>query len=330
MKIKFTGDTHTNHSLAIVNKNIVEYLKKVKEILLVEDDTIDVEIRHSYPPKWNPSKAKVLIFIQEWEFERCPLEWVINFNAMANRLIVPSDYLKNIYEEAGIRIPISVIPNGCDTSVFKSIGKPITKPFKFLYIGSYQFRKGYDILKEVWETYFKDNSNIELHIKDMSHVYGKKNGKVIERINASNTFYYDDEMSIIEMATLYQKCDCLICCSRGESYCMPIAEAISCGLDLICPKEGPYKEIVSKQSSFVLCKKTVVDPYQTFIGKKGDSFTNMGSHFHVYEVIKEDLARLIYEKKDKKEKHSKQKILNWTQVGKKYFNIIKYEFNKNI
>lgn len=341
MKIKFTGRMNDNHSLSTINRYICTELRKYKygdnKVVVIEDDTeeYDIEIRHTYPPVWSKTKAKVLLYIQEWEFERCPLEWVINWNSMAQRLIVPSEYLKNIYEEAGVRIPITVIPNGYNPRLMISKEKPKVKPYKFLYIGSYQYRKGYDILYEIWDNYLGKVEDIELYVKDMNHVYGKKDGKSIKRMNATNVKYIDEELTEKEMAELYKRCDCVIVCSRGESYCMPVLEGLVNGLDIICPNIGPYKEIIKDDTCYVRCRKVVVDPIEKFIGKRGDSFTNMGSHFQVYEVLKEDLLKRIIEKKEKHRSTEEMKQVRkvcytWREVGKKYFDIVKYEFSKNI
>ena len=345
MRIKFTGKIDDNHSISIVNKYICGELKKYKykgemiKIDLEDEEQADVEIRHTYPPIWRKTRAKILIYIQEWEFERCPLEWVINFNAMANRLIVPSEYIKGVYEEAGVRIPITVIENGYNVNIMGNVEKPIVKPYKFLYIGSYQYRKGYDILHEIWDKYLGKDEDIELYVKDMNHVYGKKDNKNIRRMtNSNNVQYIDEELTEEEMKELYKKCDCMVICSRGESYCMPLLEGIVNGLDIICPKDGPYKEIIRDEECYVRCKKVIIDPIEKFVGKRGDAFTNMGTHFKVNEVIKDDLLRKIIEKKSKKRTRGEMKEVmknkckthTWREIGKKYLDIIKYEFNKNI
>lgn len=333
MKIKFTGKREDNHSLSIINRYIYEELKRYCiEFIDDENDEIpDIEIRHTYPPIWKKSMAKVIIYIQEWEYEKCPLEWIINFNTIPNRLIVPSEYIKEIYENAGVRTPITVIQNGYNDKIFTKIDRVRIKPYRYLYIGSYQYRKGYDIISEVWDKSFGKIQDVELYVKDMTHVYGRQNGEKIKRMkNSENVIYIDEEFSEEEMGRLYRKCDCVIVCSRGESFCMPILEASMCGLDIICPEIGPYKEIVQDERCFVKCRRIVVDPIQKFIGKSGDAFSNMGSHFHINEVRKEELEKKIREKMGKRREIKERKGITWKEVGKKYFDIIKYEFNKNI
>ena len=194
----------------------------------------------------------------------------------------------------------------------------------------------YDILYEIWDKYFGKVEEMELYVKDMNHVYGKKDGKCIKRmINSTNVNYIDEELNEDEIGELYRKCDCVIVCSRGESYCMPVLEGLVNGLDIICPNNGPYKEIIQDEKCYVKCRKVIVDPIDKFIGKRGDAFTNMGKHFEIYEVIKEELVKKIIEKKEEHRsteevKNISKRCYTWREVGKKYFDILKYEFNKNI
>jgi hypothetical protein len=79
MKIEFVGKFYDNHSLSIVNRNIVlelvkkgqevsivpldaydpsygvdkEHIKTLKNIEGVENDSPDIQVRHTYPPIWN-------------------------------------------------------------------------------------------------------------------------------------------------------------------------------------------------------------------------------------------------------------------------------------
>ena len=128
MKIEFIGKFYDNHSLTIINRNIVTKLSKkfdvfitpldkfdpqykissdaVKELKKLEakdlkEDSPDIQIRHSYPPIWNwpvSDKTKI-IYIQPWEYPKVPFEWQYKFETFADALVVPSNYIKQIFLE---------------------------------------------------------------------------------------------------------------------------------------------------------------------------------------------------------------------------------------
>lgn len=325
MKVRLVGDIESNHSLSIINRYIYNYLKtKIEHIeqsnSVKTTNICDVEIRHTYPPCWYPSKSRFLIYIQEWEFTRVPLEWVINFNKLACCLIVPSEFTKEVYLYAGITIPIYVIPNGYNSKIFYPI-QNTNKSYTFLYIGNDQYRKGMDILYNIWDNHFKNNEDINLIIKDCQYIYGSKHK--YDWSVFTNVEYIVDDLKEKELAKLYQKSNCYLCLSRGESFCLPIAESAGCNIDILCPDFGPYKEIVSNVD-FIKTHKVKVDPQEKFIGKPGDAFSNMGSHFYVFEPDKEDIInKMNYKIKVKRKTNYKKNIFTVEEVSKKYLDIIK-------
>tara|TARA_B100001564_G_scaffold329688_1_gene314368 strand:+ start:458 stop:1429 length:972 start_codon:yes stop_codon:yes gene_type:complete len=317
MNILFHGKISGTHSISIVNYHIVRELQRNghANIHLKPKEGIeyDVEIRHTYPPNFKSSVANKLIFIQPWEFNKVPMEWIYQFNRKANLLIVPSKYNKEIYENAGIDCKIDVIPNGIDNKALEKKriqGDLVT----YLYIGSHQYRKGIDILLDVWEGSFCNDSKKKLIIKLMNHVYGKSI-RIQERIkNIPNVMLITDELDTL--THLYDISDVLIVPSRGEAFCMPVMEAISNGINyIICPEVGPYKEYVTI-NSYLKCKPEIVDPVEHFIGKPGDAYSGMGGHFVVFSPLKADLEYKI--KNYKSSLVLDHKYMDWISIGKIY------------
>lgn len=315
MNVKFTGSTEGYHSISVINKYIISMIQNSEHFRLVETEPYDIEIRHTYPPIWNPTNAKTLIYMLEWEFERVPFEWVIQLNQIASAIIVPSEHLKKIYENAGVSTKIYVIPHGVDKKYYFPKVVKKDKVYRFLYIGSYQYRKGADLLLDVWNTHFKDDPNYELVFKDMTHVYGKKELNV----SANNIQYIPGIYTSDQMANLYKSCDCYVTTSRGESFCLPLIEAAACGLEVIAPFTKPFTEVLPS-AHFVSVKKQVINPYEKFIGKVGDAFSNMGSHFCVYEINKDDLAKKM---KMKMKSVKDKEIKSWYEVLLIYESLIK-------
>lgn len=318
MNILFHGKLTGTHSLSIINYHIVRELQrnghKNIHLKIKEGIDYDIEIRHTYPPNFKRSVAKKLVFIQPWEFKKVPMEWVYQFNRKADLLIVPSTYNKEIYENAGIDCPIYVIPNGLDNQMIENKNMDSKEYTTYLYIGSHQYRKGIDILLDVWEDSFSNDPNKRLIVKLMNHVYGKSI-TIQERIkNIPNARLITDELETLKH--LYDKSDILIVPSRGEAFCMPIMEAISHGINyVICPEVGPYKEYITI-NSYLKCKQEIVNPVETFIGKPGDSFSGMGGHFIVSSPLKADLEYKI--KNYKSCLVLGHNYTDWISIGKIY------------
>ena len=212
MLIEFVGKFYDNHSLSIVNRNIVLGLHKqgqsvkiipldsydpvyslnkadvkvLKSLEKVEFDTAaDVQIRHTYPPiwEWPVSDNTKVIFIQPWEYPKAPFEWQYKFETFADALIVPSEYCKSVFSRGGLNPKnLFVVPNGYDDTLFnlnpgesvESLGVNADK-FNFIYVGNHQWRKGLDILLNAWSTCFNRSDNAKLIIKDNPRIYGQSN-----------------------------------------------------------------------------------------------------------------------------------------------------------
>ena len=212
MIIDFVGKFYDNHSLSIINRNIVtklaeahpdweisitpldsydpEYkldkniVKQLKVLEKAETGEPDIQVRHSYPPiwQWPASDRTKVIFIQPWEYLKAPFEWQYKFETFADALIVPSKYIANVFRGAGLKPDnLFVVPNGYNEDLFNtdeenSESKYIDKDkFNFVYVGNSQWRKGLDILMNSWKECFKKFDKATLTIKDNPKIYGQSN-----------------------------------------------------------------------------------------------------------------------------------------------------------
>lgn len=212
MFIEFVGKFYDNHSLSIVNRNIVLGLhkqgKKVKIVPLDSYDPIyavnktdvktlkqlekiesttapDIQVRHTYPPiwEWPVDDSTKVVYIQPWEYPKAPFEWQYKFETFADAVIVPSNYCKSVFSRGGLNPKnLFVVPNGYDETVFntspgdsvESLGVDVNK-FNFIYVGNHQWRKGLDILLNAWSVCFSRYDNAKLIIKNNPRIYGHSN-----------------------------------------------------------------------------------------------------------------------------------------------------------
>ena len=211
MNVQFIGKFYDNHSLSIVNRNLVLKLsdtgmnisiialdnykpeanldkntvKKLKTLEQVTLENVDVEVRHSYPPIWrwpdNPNTK--VVFIQPWEYPKAPFEWQYKFETFADMLVVPSKYVEEVFVNGGINpYKVYVVPNGINKNIFnKDSGESVahlgidSTKFNYVYVGNTQWRKGLEPLLNVWATTFKKADNARLIIKDSPDIYGSSN-----------------------------------------------------------------------------------------------------------------------------------------------------------
>ena len=353
MKIRIVGKFFDNHSLAIVNRNLAMGFHKIgHEVSIIAFDrpdqkykvnqdtvnflaekiesellNVDVEIRHTYPPMWKKSNCDRIFYIQPWEYNRAPLEWVLRFEHTAG-LIVPSAWTRRVYVESGIpENKVHIVPNGYNPTIYHNIART-SKELKFLYVGSSQKRKGLDIVLSAYIETFKQLPNVSLTIRDNTTIYGGDILSDILKINyhqGTKIHYLNEEYSEEDMANLYRSCDYLVHTFRGEGFGMHILEAAICGCIPIVTSGGPPDEFIN--GIFINSQIRIADLVNEMQAiKPGDSLSLMGMHGTVLESDKNHLAHIfksIYNKTPyNKPTPIIKEAFTWDEIAREYIKII--------
>lgn len=358
MLIQFIGKFYDNHSLSIINRNLVVALdkkgininivsldsydpiysidKKVIKTLkrletLNNDNTPEVQVRHSYPPiwAWPESDTTKIVYMQPWEYPKALFEWQYKFETFADAVILPSNYCTQVFLKGGINpSKITTIPYGYDTEVFnREPGNSVehfgidTSKFNFIYVGNTQWRKGLDILLNAWSRTFSRADNARLIIKNNSRVYGASNivQELIDleyKTKCAPIIYIDEELSANEMADLYKASKILVHPYRAEGFGMHVQEAIACGCVPIVPTGGPTDDFIPQDKGFRLeVQQTPVnieDP-SLFALKPGDATTMMSTHTFMNEPNLDHLTAAMsffYHSHDREQVLSSARIEN--------------------
>ena len=167
--------------------------------------------------------------------------------------IAVSHHTSNSYAKTyQIKKP-DVIPNWVNTDIFTPAKqKHKNQTFKLLFIGNHSLRKGSDLLKPILS---KLGKGYELHTTGGLRGSNSKNSQHNEFIhhpNISNTK---------KLVSLYQSCDVLLFPSRLEGFGLAALEAQACGLPVIATNTSAFPEVVSNNSTGILCPKDDIDMF---------------------------------------------------------------------
>ncbi len=131
-------------------------------------------------------------------------------------------------------------PHGVNPKVFHPGVEPaagLDDPrFKFLYVGTTISRKGIDILVEAYLSEFSPREDACLVIKAFPTTAGFIWPEL--RALAPRLILFEDILYPRQVAQLMRGCQVVVAPYRAEGFCLPVLEAMACGLPAIVPSGG--------------------------------------------------------------------------------------------
>lgn len=242
----------------------------------------DVSIWHSIPSRWGGlRKGRDSNFlICTFECSSPPLDWIKSINGTGTHAVYPSNFCKNVFNESGVILPHSVIHHVVPDVFFNSY--PRGYPgygFKFLSVGAWKSRKNWSNIILGFQKSLEDGLDAHLIIKtDRTALARSELAKLVHRKFSHKFSLVDGDLSDQGMAGLYASVDGFICASRGEGFCLPVAQAMAAGLLVISTQSGGLMDyfddsvgVVIPQNGF---EKQSMDNYPQFSSKNWPVITS--------------------------------------------------------
>lgn len=162
----------------------------------------------------------------------------------ANTVVAVSQFAADSAKAHVLNCPMQVIHNGVDTRRFyPPAHREVHQPFRLLYVGSWMARKGVDLLAPIMR---------ELGEDFVLHYTG---GAAAEKDKAQMPPNMHDlgRLTGDEVVKAMHEADALLFPSRSEGFGLVAAEAMACGLPVICTKGSSLVEVVQDGMTGYLC-----------------------------------------------------------------------------
>ncbi len=166
-------------------------------------------------------------------------------------VLVPGEFDKPFFERYNKEV--FICPQIIDNFIFQNREKwrsEGSEKFTFLFIGSFSYRKGVDLLIEAFGRFsVLDNNSSKL----VMICPGAKNiNYLLHKIRETNP-YSDVELYIEDLSQDWicrhiNRADAFVTLSRGEGWCMPVFESILCEKPIILPNSTAMSEATPSQS----------------------------------------------------------------------------------
>jgi len=158
------------------------------------------------------------IAVTMFESTRLPEGWADALNRV-DAVVVPAVFLVKIFRDAGVTVPIHVVPLGVDEAYMRVDRLPRgNRPYTFLAIADRGMRKGWDLAWHAFRSAFGDSYRHKLILKC------REGGMEHLKSGDDNVEIFRADLSVDEMAKLYARCDCMVFPTRGEGFGLPPRE----------------------------------------------------------------------------------------------------------
>jgi len=242
-----------SYGYTIHNKSLHDAVAKLVDI---SDEARDSVIIASPDLYKQPVEGKTNWLFTMNEASTLPQFCVDNINK-ADYLFTPSKWCKNLLAKYFPSQRIHVVNHGVSPLFeFKKRKFPVGKPFRFLWVGAPNPRKGWEEIIHVWDDVFKNVNSVELYVKTTG------SGKIESK---KNLIFDSSNMSLHELIKLYQSSHCFLFPTRGEGFGLTLAEAMSTGMPCIATNYSGVTDFFDSSVGFPVRYK-LGKTEQQFIG----------------------------------------------------------------
>lgn len=206
-------------------------------------DDARVALHMREPKYFEPTPGKRNVLFTMWESQVLDPVRTQNLRR-ADRIITCSEFSRAILAKYSGK-PVEVVPLGVRTDLFTYRKRKFSLPFRFLWLGAPNPRKGWDVLGAAFNGYFLGNPRVELYMKTT----GVRRGMVDYQ---SNVIFDYRDLPLEEIIKLYHSAHAFVLPTAGEGFGLSAAEAMATGLPCIVTRYSGVLDFTDAKSVYYL------------------------------------------------------------------------------
>jgi glycosyltransferase involved in cell wall biosynthesis len=260
-----------------------------------------------------------------WETTVMPRDKVAILRTM-DEVWTPTNWGRGLLVENGLDADrVGVVPEGVDVETFKPVGveRQEGRPFRFLFVGKWEARKGVELLIKAFCEEFSADEPVELVLHGWNpyvpyfdldeHIRRAVGDRRVAPIVASTPLTED------ALVRLYNSCDAFVLPTRAEGWGLPVTEAMACGLPVIVTDYSAPAEYLCDDYAYLIPVEKLVPVRDPFFFREGSA---LGVWAQPDMGALRGLMRRVYENPEeakKKGRRARAKVcarLTWEHAAK--------------
>jgi glycosyltransferase involved in cell wall biosynthesis len=193
---------------------------------------------------------------------------------------------------------VRIVPHGIDPAVLHPDGPRATggAATTFLFVGATVRRKGFDVLLEAYLAAFTAGEDVELIVKDNTRdvfYRGQHLGSADNDAVGPTLTYVDQELSDLDLASLYRRADALVLPFRAEGFAMPTLEAMACGTPPVVSRFGAVLDHCTDDTTWFVRARRVHLPVDRTMTYSTLGYEERISEVDLCEPDRADLTQVL-------------------------------------
>ena len=240
-----------SYGYSVHNKELFSEVAKLVELSDDADDSVVIASPDLYT---QPIEGKTNWLFTMNEATTLP-QYCIDNIRKADFLFTPSTWCKAILSKYFSPLKIHVVNHGVSSEFeYQKRKFPTDRPFRFLWVGAPNPRKGWGEVINIWKQGFSKIGSVELYVKTTGS----------EKIDKNQNIIFDSrKLTRRELVKLYQSSHCFLFPTHGEGFGLTLAEAMATGLPCISPSYSGVTDFFDGDVGF---------PLQYIMGKTEQKF----------------------------------------------------------